>query len=240
MTTDTFDYTGYYTIVLTEHNDDYQITKIFEDFWSIYITNTNVLVPTDDYKTVLLYTYFPYTAVHCEKVVAVVQDYFENHNFTRNAPIFPDKMSNMHKCPVRVAMYHFEPFTMLKRQPNASYFIDGIEGIVFRVISQRLNFTPIVILSRTNILRNITDEHAEIQSPVRRSLDVVNKNISIQIAYNSFKSIHNFTGFIWRCKLDTWCYHYCRKSGKKVFNVGCIFLWFIALCHSIRQILFVI
>lgn len=176
MTMETFDYTGYYTIVLTEHSSDYQhtITKIFEDCWSIYITNTNVLVPTDDYENILLYTYFPYTPVHCESVVAVVHDYFEDQKFTRNSPIFPDKLRNFHKCPIRVAMYNFEPFTILTRQPNASYHIDGIEGIVFRVISQRLNFTPIVILSRTNILRNITDGHVEeLHSPIRRSLEVV-------------------------------------------------------------------
>lgn len=159
MTIDTHDYTGFYTIVLTEHSDDCEetITKIFADCWSLYIANVNILTPSEDYETILLYTYFPFAPDHCEAIVPVVVDYFENFTFVLNAPVFPDKFQNFYKCPLRISTYTLPPFMMLTTLSNGTIRPDGIEGILFRVISQRLNFTPIIIQSAYNVLKNITN-----------------------------------------------------------------------------------
>lgn len=180
MTSENFDFAGFYTIVLTEHNENRQeiIRKIFQDCWSLYITNANLLIPTEDYETILLFTYFPFTSEQCEGVEPVIYDFFENNTFLANAPIFPDKFRNFHKCPLKISTYNFAPFMILEPQPNGSYFIDGIEGTMFRFMSQRLNFTPVIVPSTTNILRKITNSsNTEIpNSTLRRSLDVVKKN----------------------------------------------------------------
>lgn len=178
MSTASHDFTGYYTIILTEHSDDCKetITKIFQDCWSLYMANANVLTPTEDYETIILYTFFPYAPDYCERIEAVVQDYFENNTFVYDAPIFPDKFHNFYKCPLIFSTYHFPPLILLKPLDNGTVYIDGIEGTILRVISQRLNFTPNVVYSTTNLLRNITDgvetEHENPQK-LRRSLDVV-------------------------------------------------------------------
>lgn len=186
MTSDIFDYGGFYTIVLTEHNENGQetIRKIFEDCWSHYITNANLLIPTSDYETILLYTYFPFTSERCEGVEPVIHDFFKNDTFIVNASIFPNKFRNFHKCPLKIATYDFAPFMILEPQPNGTYFIDGIEGAMLRFMSNRLNFTPVVIISATNILRQITNtSNTEIlNSTHRRSLDVV------EIALKFFKT----------------------------------------------------
>lgn len=177
MTVDTFDFSGFYTIVLTEFNDDHfeTITKILEDCWSLYIANANVLMPIDDDETVLLYTFFPYTPEHCASVEPIVYDRFENGTFAYNVTLFPDKMTNLFQCPLMISTYNFPPLVILKPQPNHSFYIDGIEGTVFRSISMNLNFTPIVILSSTNILNKIsnTTNATELKRPLRRSLDYV-------------------------------------------------------------------
>lgn len=179
MTVNTYDYSGYYTIVLTEYNDDHfeTVTKILEDCWSLYIANANVLAPTEDCETIHLYTFFPYTPEHCESVEPLVHDRFENGTFAYNASIFPEKMDNLFQCPLMISTYNFPPLVILEPRSNESFYIDGIEGTALRVISQRLNFTPVILLSRTNILNKISNATniTEIQRPLPRSLELVMK-----------------------------------------------------------------
>lgn len=63
-------------------------------------------------------------------------------------------MKNMYKCPLRVATSDEKPYMFLIPQKNGTIYTDGIDGIIFRVLSQRLNFTPILLIpSREEIVR---------------------------------------------------------------------------------------
>lgn len=95
----------------------------------MYIANSIILTPTEDYETILMYTFFPYTPEHCERVEPIVYDYFENGQFQRNAAIFPEKFGNLFRCPIKTATYNFPPYVMLTERSNDTY-IDGIEGVV--------------------------------------------------------------------------------------------------------------
>lgn len=141
------------------------------------MANSIVLTPTHDYEIILMYTFFPYTSEHCERVSPIVYDHFENGTFVLNAPIFPEKFGNLFRCPLKIATYNFPPFVTLTERSNDTY-IDGIEGVVLRVISQRLNFTTIVIPSSLNILNKISNTTGvtEIKRPYKRSLDLVQNN----------------------------------------------------------------
>lgn len=72
--------------------------------------------------------------------------------FEFNRPFFPHKCSNLFNCPIRVATFPFPPFMHLSQRPRkdneniTETYFDGIEGIVVRVLSQRLHFTPILVL----------------------------------------------------------------------------------------------
>lgn len=52
----------------------------------------------------------------------------------------------MFGCPLRLAAYELIPYMMLERRDDGNYYMDGIDGIVSRVLSQRLNFTPVVVV----------------------------------------------------------------------------------------------
>lgn len=166
---------------MTEHSDDCAetIKRILEDCWSLYIVNAIILTPTEDYETILMYTYFPYTREHCEKVKPIVYDYFENGTFVRNATIFPEKFGNLFRCPLKIATYNYPPYVMLTERSNDTY-IDGIEGVILRVISQRLNFTTLIVPSSLNILNKIsnTTNAVEIKRPFKRSLELVIISVS--------------------------------------------------------------
>lgn len=169
-------YDGFYTIVLTEHCDDHIETSrnIFKDCWSLYISNVNVIIPMQHNDTVLMVTYFPYAPGHCEHIDPVVYDVFENDAFVNNAPVFPNKFRNFHQCPLRISTYQVPPFMILTPQSNHT---DGIDGIILETFSKELNFTPIIILSNTNMLRTMKDNSSvtrTVQPPkLRRSLEMV-------------------------------------------------------------------
>lgn len=144
-----FDYTGYYTIVLTETRRDQYIiiSKVLNDCWSVYITNVVIVASmgSESYSRSAIYTYFPYTVYHCEAVAPVILNYFISNSFQYNIDHFPDKLKNMHKCPLTVVTHNVTPFMILYRNEHgAGYRTDGIDGITFRVLSQQLNFTPII------------------------------------------------------------------------------------------------
>lgn len=144
-----FDYTGYYTIVLTESRRDQYIiiSKILNDCWSLYITNVVIVASmgSESYSRSAIYTYFPYTIFHCETVAPVILNYFIKKTFLYNIDHFPDKLKNMHKCPLVVVTHNVTPFMILyKNEKGGNYRTEGIDGITFRVLSQQLNFTPII------------------------------------------------------------------------------------------------
>lgn len=65
---------------------------------------------------------------------------------------------------------------ILEETLNSLYKMDGIEGKMIKLMSQRLNFTPIVLLSTTNTLRKVENFSTAIFAPkLKRSLDLVNK-----------------------------------------------------------------
>lgn len=178
MSDTAYDYTGFYTILLIEmrHQQHEIVTKILSDFWTLYIANVHILTKTTIEKTAILYTYYPYTEHHCEEVRPTLQNYFTNGSFAlTDDNMFPEKFRNFHKCPLTLSTYNLVPYMMLTPQPNGSYHTDGIDGVTFRVISQQLNFTPIVRMSAKNLVQKITTSKHESKnhSKLRRSLEMV-------------------------------------------------------------------
>lgn len=169
INTTTFDYSGFYTIVFTQHCNKNIVEKIFLDCWSLHIANAIVLIPTLDHTKIHLYTYFPYRPHNCEVIEPVIFDiYFENGSFSRNAPIFPNKFRNFFKCPLMISTYTFSPFISVKSISTGLFHLDGIEGRMLVTLAQRLNFTPVIQISLPNIDLDTS------QTTLRKSLDMVN------------------------------------------------------------------
>lgn len=146
MASGDFDYQGYYIIVLTELYDDYEvryreIKKIFEDLWSDYIINVNIVqVSIQELSKCSLLTYFPYTETFCEEVhPVVINTYNIESGFEKQTSVFPNKMKNLYQCPITAAIFEIPPFVMIDE--NSFFGIRGFDGIFLHQLSQRMNFT---------------------------------------------------------------------------------------------------
>lgn len=174
MRSTAYDFKGFYTIVIYDEFNFEIVNRILGDCWKLYISNVEILVPSKTFDTVHVYTYYPYGPDYCELVKPFEQDVFINNTFARNSQIFPEKFNNFYKCPLTLATYDFRPHMMLAPIENGSFILDGLDGITFRVISQRLNFTPIVKMASTNVLKKVKNKN-ETKSKLKPSLDMVKK-----------------------------------------------------------------
>uniref|UniRef100_A0A3F2ZEL9 Uncharacterized protein n=1 Tax=Phlebotomus papatasi TaxID=29031 RepID=A0A3F2ZEL9_PHLPP len=144
---DAFDFTGYYTIILTSVVENYreEVYKILKDCYRSYIINANVITfDPSNIEKAFVFTYFPYTTKHCNHVKPVVNGVFENETLAMYSKLFSNKVSNFHRCNITVGTIEYPPFMILKYQGNGSYYYDGFEGIITRVLGQRLNFSLIL------------------------------------------------------------------------------------------------
>lgn len=142
-----FDYQGFYLILLiTTSDEQYQImANIFEFLWAEYIINVNIiwLAPQNDNEA-FLYTYFPYTSFYCGKAVPIQLNQFRFGNWLHAGDFFPDKVSNLHGCPLTVATVSSPPFMILEKMSDDVTRTNGIDGVLLRVLSQRMNFSVMV------------------------------------------------------------------------------------------------
>lgn len=142
-----FDFSGYYTVVLTNIQRNYTdiITRILNDCWQLYIVNVNV-ISYDPYniERAFVHTYFPYTPQHCGQVKPVITGVFKKNSFVRNITIFPNKVANFHKCNLTIGTLDYEPFIMITTLGNGNHYLNGFEGFIARALSKRLNFSIIV------------------------------------------------------------------------------------------------
>ncbi|CAO1393658.1 unnamed protein product [Diamesa hyperborea] len=145
LSTEVYDFQGFYIIVVTQPENN--IKGIFEDLWSLYITNANVVtLDSHNLNQVNVFTYFPFAGHHCEKVVPILYNtYTIEEGFKRNLPYFPKKTSNMHGCPLSVATFNFPPFITIERNDDESLTLSGLDGFLITLISELMNFTLIVV-----------------------------------------------------------------------------------------------
>lgn len=123
------------------------VTRILKDCWELYIVNVNVVTydPSNLHRA-FMYTYFPYAPNHCGLVKPVITGIFESplNTFVNDVKIFPSKVDNFHGCNLTVGTFDVPPYVILNKQENGTYFLDGFEGIMIRILSKRLNFSMIV------------------------------------------------------------------------------------------------
>lgn len=140
-----FDYQGFYLIALTNYTyQQYQImTQMFENLWAEFIVNVNVIwLAPENSNEAIMYTYFPYTPFFCGKAFPIkINQFYFGKWLHGHSHFFRDKIANLYGCPLKVATVDTPPFMMLKRDQNNSLLPDGIDGVLLRVLSQRMNFT---------------------------------------------------------------------------------------------------
>lgn len=143
-----FKYNGFYTIVLTKADQDtadlYEITtKILQDCWTKYIVNVVIVWPSlsTQIDETDIYTYFPYTPYHCERVHPVLLDQYHNGSFLMNQQLFPIKLNNMYLCPLTISSILFYPYIHEVRDQTGGKRFDGLDVQVVDALANHLNFT---------------------------------------------------------------------------------------------------
>lgn len=149
MSPSLFEYQGFYLFVLTTYShQQYPIMKeIFDWLWTDYIVNANIvwLAPQNDDEAIL-YTYYPYTRFFCGKAVPIQLNQFRFGVWLQSqSSFFPEKMENLHGCPLTVSTVFSPPFMIFKQRENGEIYTDGIDGVLLRVLAQRMNFSVILI-----------------------------------------------------------------------------------------------
>lgn len=117
----------------------------------MHIINVNI-ISFENITSSPVFTFFPYTEDYCNDVRPVLWDYFIDGHFTKNKPIFASKFENFHGCPLTLATYNVPPYVILNRFPNGtiSSELDGIEGLLYRTLSKKMNFRIVIFPDSRN------------------------------------------------------------------------------------------
>jgi hypothetical protein len=139
-----WNFSGHYLIVMTTYADNqYEImSKMFNDLWKNYIVNSEIYWHTPDNEDeAVLYTFFPYNKFHCGETFPIQQNHFRNGKWLHNnSKFFPNKMGNLHGCPLKVAIIPTAPFMIATKDENGTVDIGGIDGELLKLIATEMNF----------------------------------------------------------------------------------------------------
>ena len=138
-----FEYQGYYLIILAEHVGDIYLTmlRIFKALWAKKIINANILfMLPGSINDASLFTYYPYSKDYCENDVPIQLNHYRGYSWLRQIDYFPRKLTSFYGCHLRVAAFSNPPFMIINEDKNGAVSVDGVEGILLRVLSQRFHF----------------------------------------------------------------------------------------------------
>ncbi|XP_016981524.2 uncharacterized protein LOC108046384 [Drosophila rhopaloa] len=138
-----FDDPDYYFIFLQarDHLIPKELQLILDHCLAHFWLHCNVMIQTAQVE-VLVYTYFPYTAASCQEAHPVLVNTFDGRHWMRSAKMFPDKLSQMHGCPLTVLTWHQPPFVELLWDPKAkSHRAAGFEIQLMEHLARGMNFS---------------------------------------------------------------------------------------------------
>ncbi|XP_016997594.2 uncharacterized protein Ir7f [Drosophila takahashii] len=168
-----FDDPDYYFIFLQarDHLIPRELQLILDHCLAHFWLHCNVMIQTAQVE-VLVYTYYPYTATSCQEAHPVKVNAFDGRRWWRNAKMFPDKLDQMHGCPLTVLTWHQPPFVELFSDPkDNSQRAGGFEIQLVQHMARRMNFS--LVLANISLLRPNAYRLAEgaKEGPIERLLE---------------------------------------------------------------------
>lgn len=144
MTYDKFKLRRYFTIVLIETLEKFELEMIIDSFWNIFVKNVNIVMAS---KTgdVDLFTFVPFHDKKCGDTKPVKINSFDSDQMKWNgSKIHPAKTRNLHKCQLIVGagIGSSEPYLMVRNDSDGNSEFHGIEKKTFDQLSRSLNFKP--------------------------------------------------------------------------------------------------
>lgn len=132
-------FNGYYSLIFIDIKS-HNFEKVFALAWKHFMLNLNIMA-FNERDNVSLFTYEPFGPGQCDNTRPVLRHVNES---TPLIDIFPNKMNNLHKCPLRVPEINYFPATVFGVSSNVST-ISGIEGDMLMAVRDALNFTVEVL-----------------------------------------------------------------------------------------------
>lgn len=132
MTSANFKIGGYFLMVFVEGSIP-ELSEVTRLLWRIFIHKINFLVDGE------LLTFRPFHGGKCDDSMPVAVKNFSS--ITSKEEIFPDKTSNMFKCPVKVVTFNCAPMMMIEYGTDKLNFdFKGIDGEMLKLLAGMLNF----------------------------------------------------------------------------------------------------
>lgn len=118
------------------------VERIFIDFWSSNIADAYIIATADTNDDVIakLYTFFPYNEKSCGKANPIVVNEYRKNGFVSELNVFVDKLKNMHKCPLSVAIPANNELLYLATDAKGKPYLDGFESHILVYIAKAMNF----------------------------------------------------------------------------------------------------
>ncbi|XP_016948911.1 uncharacterized protein LOC108023783 [Drosophila biarmipes] len=138
-----FDDPDYYFIFLQtrDHLIPRELQLILDHCLAHFWLHCNVMIQTAQVE-VLVYTYYPYTADSCQAAHPVQVNAFDGRHWRRNSKMFPDKLNQMHGCPLTVLTWHQPPFVELVGYASEiGQRAGGFEIQLVEHMARRMNFS---------------------------------------------------------------------------------------------------
>lgn len=136
-----------FLVVVTEPspNKTKTLDEIFTILWKNGLVDSHVLIQKDN--SWLLYAFKPYQS-DCSSLAHVKIASFTLSNYTENITLsfeelYPLKLQNFNKCPLRVTVNNIQPFAMHHITNNGNISFSGIEIVMIEQIAKTFNFSII-------------------------------------------------------------------------------------------------
>lgn len=142
LSSENFDFRGYFTIVTLNPIEIDDLQKIINFFWQAPVTNVYIIIPSKKEK-LQLFTFNPFNGIKCGDTTPVKINDFDKDRMTwQIKPVHSNKLGNLQECQIFIgeAAGTSEPYAMFKNDGNGKLQFVGIENDILVEISKILNF----------------------------------------------------------------------------------------------------
>lgn len=136
-----FSSSGFYLIVTTTDDDNFTEVML-KLLWKIRINNVHVVFK-DANSRILIKSFTPFRSNKCNDFTPIISHSITNETLQNFSSLFPGKIKNLHKCPIRLAISNeSEPVIFVKRFFNGTVRrYSGSDINLIETLSELMNFT---------------------------------------------------------------------------------------------------
>lgn len=129
-----------FLVFVEDKIENFIMTEMFETFLALAILDVNVLIFNGD--NIVMVSFVPFRDKNCRNTSPVIVNvYNESKRKWSSDEIFPQKLLNFHRCPLRISTLEYPPAVMKKKKlENESFHYYGSDVEVISGLSLTMNF----------------------------------------------------------------------------------------------------